>query len=58
MAMTCLAEPKVEISEALEVDNLLEAEPLPEEVIQVIPVPLHPIVTDLRPHPRSERLSW
>ena len=49
-AMTCLGEPKVETPEALEVDNLPEAEMLLEEMIWVIPVLLRPIVMDLMPH--------
>jgi len=50
-AMTCLGEPKVETPEALEVDNLPEAERLLEEMILVIPVLLRPLVMDPIPHP-------
>jgi len=49
--MTCLGVPKVETQEALEVDNLPEAERLLEEMIRVIPVLLRPIVMDPIPHP-------
>jgi len=50
-AMTSPGEPKVEALEALEVDNLPEAEMLLEEMIRVIPVLLRPIVMDPMPHP-------
>jgi len=56
-AMTCLAEPKVETPEALEVDTLPEAETLLEEMIRVIPVLLHQIVMDLMPHPPIQETS-
>ena len=49
--MTCLGEPKVETPEALEVDNLPEADTLLEEMIRVIPVLLRPIVMDTMSHP-------
>ena len=55
MAMTCLKEPKVETPEALEVDNLPEAEMLLEEMIRVIRVLLRPIVMDPMPHPPAPR---
>jgi len=41
----------VETPEALEVDNLPEAETLLEEKIRVILVLLRPIVMDPMPHP-------
>ena len=50
-AITCLGEPKVETTEALEVDNLPEVVMLREEMIQALPVLLHPMVTDPMPHP-------
>jgi len=50
-AMICLGEPKVETLEALEVENLPEAETLLEEMIPGIPVLLHPIVQDPIPRP-------
>jgi len=57
MAMTCLGVPKVETPEALEVDNLPEAETLLEEMIRIIPVLLRPIVMDLMPHPPIQETS-
>ena len=56
-AMICLGEPKVETPEALEVDNLREAETLLEETIRVIPVLLRPIVMDPMPHPLIRETS-
>jgi len=56
-AMTYLGEPKVETPEALEVDNLPEAEALLEEMIRVIPVLLRPIVMDPMPHPPIHETS-
>ena len=56
-AITCLGEPKVETLEALEVDNLPEAEMLLEEMIRVIPVLLGPIVMDPMPHPPIRETS-
>jgi len=53
--MTCLGEPKAETAEALEVDNLPEAETLLEEMIRVIPVLLSLTVMDPMPHPPDPR---
>jgi len=56
-AITCLGQPKVETPQALEVDNLPEAEMLLEEIIRVIPVLLHPLVMDQMPHPPLRETS-
>ena len=55
--MTCPGVPKVETPEALEVDNLPEAEPLLEEMTRVIPVLLRPIVMDPMLHPPIRETS-
>ena len=44
-------------TEAVEVDNLPEAETLLEEMIWVIPVLLRPIVMDPMPHPPIRETS-
>jgi len=56
--MTCLGEPKVETPQALEVDNLPEAETLQEEMIRVILVLLRPIVMDPMPLPPIRETSF